>query len=278
MKIKLYTLALFAWIGLSSCEKLVTNIDPPKTEKKLVLFTFLSPEEKIRVDLSWSRPVFGSGSSSDIVYEPGAEVVLSSSEGLVDTLVFDEIKQYYYSSKGSLIKPGVTYTVSAKKGAVQVKGSTTIPVNPIPLSLVDYQRVYDPNSGTRIRIKSEWKDPGNEVYYYRTYNEFTFISDFSGDTTAYELCGKYVQNTGKEGEMLVNTCESYDNSWQGSTKTWIGAYLLTCDKAYYEYHRRRENYYGDDPFSEPFPQYSNVEGGLGVVASFRKSFKLLSLQ
>jgi hypothetical protein len=44
--------------------------------------------------------------------------------------------------------------------------------------------------------------------------------------------------------------------------------LTKGDEAYYQYHRSLFSFEGDNPFAEPVRLYSNVNGGLGVVAGF----------
>ena len=91
-----------------------------------------------------------------------------------------------------------------------------------------------------------------------------------GDSNAFSIGDKMFSDTNKDGEILSDKFEYYDYGFAGNTPTF-NAYLVNTDIHYYEYHRRRLNYFGDDPFSEPLQQYSNVKGGLGVVCSFRKT-------
>jgi len=48
-------------------------------------------------------------------------------------------------------------------------------------------------------------------------------------------------------------------------------FLALTDIHYYNYHRSVFNFDGENPFSEPSPVYSNIEGGLGVFAAFNGS-------
>jgi hypothetical protein len=50
---------------------------------------------------------------------------------------------------------------------------------------------------------------------------------------------------------------------------FLKVYLLNTCKPYYQYHKSLENYNdGENPFAEPTPIYSNIEGGLGVFAAY----------
>jgi hypothetical protein len=74
----------------------------------------------------------------------------------------------------------------------------------------------------------------------------------------------------RDGQVISDKYEYYEYDF-GGNNTGFNVYLLNTDIHYYEYHKRRLNYYGDDFFSEPVQQYSNVIGGLGVVCSYRKT-------
>jgi hypothetical protein len=56
---------------------------------------------------------------------------------------------------------------------------------------------------------------------------------------------------------------------QKADSAFLKVYLLNTDKSYYDYHRSLGNYdSGDDPFTEPSPVFSNVNGGLGIFAAY----------
>jgi hypothetical protein len=57
--------------------------------------------------------------------------------------------------------------------------------------------------------------------------------------------------------------------WSGPDSAFLRIYLLSTDKPYYDFHKSLENFsLGDSPFSEPSFLYNNVNGGLGIFASY----------
>lgn len=260
----------------SSCEKMVTNIDPPKAEKELVMFSFLSPEDTIvRVDLSYSSPVFGTSSFGETEYISNALVTIQSNTGETDTLVYQSNYQAYFANKSFVILPGLEYTIRAEYLGKVAIGKTTVPTEKIKIDTIETLKSVGQQGEGLIKIKTTWQDPGNLGMYYRAYSEQLY--DFGGGSIeAYGICSEFLSNSGKQNKKMVNTCETnYYEGGSGIKK--FNIVLLTTDNHYYEYHRRRVNYFGDDPFSEPIPQYLNVKGGIGVVASYRKELKQLSL-
>lgn len=256
-------------ISFGSCDRLVTNIDPPKAEKELVLFAFISPEAStITAELSYSSPVFGTNNLGEIDFISNAIVIISNNEGNSDTLKYDSTKKAYESQTAYKIEPGKTYKIRASYDGKIAEGITTVPNQAVAIDTIDVLKFIGPEGESKIKIKTNWDDPGNDKYYYRSYIEH--VSDTrSGEKYAYEVCSEFISNSGKEGKKMNSICESYYYDDSGSNIKSMYVYLLTTDIHYYEYNRRRVNYYGDDPFSEPVPQYMNVKGGLGVVSSYR---------
>ncbi len=260
---------LIICISFGSCDRLVTNIDPPKAEKELVLFAFISPEASaITAELSYSSPVFGTNNLGEIDFISNAIVIISNNEGNSDTLKYDSTKKSYESQTAYKIEPGKTYKIRASYDGKIAEGITTVPIQAVAIDTIDVLKFIGPEGESKIKIKTNWDDPGKDNYYYRSYIEH--VSDTrSGEKYAYEVCSEFISNSGKEGKKLNSICESYYYDDNGSNTRSMYVYLLTTDIHYYEYNRRRVNYYGDDPFSEPVPQYMNVKGGLGVVSSYR---------
>ncbi len=253
----------------SSCEKMVTNIDPPKAEKELVMFSFLSPEDTVvKVELSYSSPVFGTNSFNEIEYIKNAFVTVQSSIGEIDTLKFNSNFNSYFGNSNFKLTPGLEYTVKAEYQGKSATGKTIIPLETVKIDTIETLKSIGPQGEGLIKIKTTWQDPGSNGLYYRAYSEQLYSSGGNPEF-AYGICSEFISNAGKLNKKLVSTCETnyYDG---GSNSTSFNIVLLTTDIHYYEYHRRRVNYFGDDPFSEPIPQYLNVKGGIGVIASYRK--------
>lgn len=97
-------------------------------------------------------------------------------------------------------------------------------------------------------------------------------------------------NSGKECEEFIVTDRLFDGknyTWSGNTTRGVRTdgrnelllVLSSLSKDYYRYrHSLERNYYHNDPLTnEPFPVYSNIEGGLGVFAGYTNTYLFLPI-
>lgn len=255
-----------------SCEDLVTEVDIPDYDAKLVVQSFISPDEPyIKVTVSESIPVF-SASSSNYYPEPliDAEVYIRG-EGKDIYVPYSE-EDFMYKIKTEVLdpQPGKSYSIDVTSSdGRKVSGSCTIPnklntsleVTDVSLVSGDYSNDYDvsfkftdtPGEGDRYRVYAMatiQDSPENPPYLVQMYLEKgeTYISDENRDGSTFSFRGRIYAYYGiKKVEVM----------------------LLTTDENYYTYHKSLENNYGDDPFSEPMLVYSNIDGGLGIFSGFR---------
>lgn len=275
IKTKKYIIQLFLSmivLMIVSCEpKIVTDVEVPNVPAKLVLFGFLSPDDSgIEVEVSMSAPIFGSSINSGDLTVSNANVQISNGTLSVN-IPFNTVTQMYQVSQSLFpIVAGQTYTITASANGLSVKGSTTIPKNIIYSDKANVKLIT--NSATyeeQYIFTFSWKDEPAVKNYYRVHFEKPY-ENWGGDSAAYSLGDGMFKDENKDGTIISGQFEHTNYSGAGLPQIFY-LYLLNTDINYYEYHRRRLVYFGDDPFSEPFQQYSNVEGGLGVVSSFRKS-------
>ncbi|MCF8253669.1 MAG: DUF4249 domain-containing protein [Bacteroidia bacterium] len=266
MKRILYPILFILIIVASSCEREAT-VAVPETKPIPVLYSFLSPDSKeIRVSVTMSQPVFGNASSG--VFNQVQEAVVSISDQLGNTKIIpfssDENCFYLVQTEYPILTTN-TYTIEAKWGDYKVTGKTTVPLNNPNFDSAYAEEIGASQWGDiQYRFLVKWTDIPGETNYYRTSFEEVVWSSGFGD--------KMFSDVGKDGQVFSDKFDYY--SFSGSSaKPLINAYLINCDKVYYEYHRRRLNYFGDDPFSEPVQQYSNTIGGLGAIGSYRVSMK-----
>jgi hypothetical protein len=275
-KTQLYMILFGISVILASCEKIVTDVDIPKVDPQLALFGFISPEEQAtKVQLTISRPVFGEKRG---VYKfvTDAVVTITNDGGQSAQLFYTDSNNAYNISKWQFpIEPGRTYTITASSGKYRVKASCSVPADMVSFSDVSYQRLGGSGSDApAFRYLYKWNDlPGRQNYYRTSIESYLYGT---GGFYKQEICTQMYNDESEDGKTLGGNCEDYDYSG-GQTRT-VDFYLLNTDVHYYEYHKRRLNYYGEDPFSEPFPQYSNVEGGLGVFCSYRKTIRSIEIQ
>ncbi len=282
---KIKTISIYLFLVLlismvSSCEKEATDVKIPKANKELVMFSFLSPENKdIEVSLEYSNPIFAPYSNSSI--ETNATVTIEGSDGTKDTIPFDNNNGKYILSQNKYpIKGGISYTVTAKTNNNMVSGSTTVPANNIQIESISYKQLSNnyTENGPYYSYNCVFKDLPNTKNYYRITPETIVWYPSELRDTSYSLVGNRLFNNQNQKEEQYNlTFEDYNYN-TSSDKLAVKFHLLLTDIHYYEYHIRRLEYVGDDPFSEPTPQYSNTSNGFGVIASFRKTSPILNIK
>lgn len=263
---------------LSSCEKLVTDVDVPKVEPRMVVFGFISPEsEMTRIEVSMSRPVFGKPSNSVEVTDAVVSITNDAGQSIQLPYV-DTARAYVVWKQQYAIEPGRTYSLRVSRGTDQAKASCTVPTSVSTFSDVSARKTGAQGEGSPAYVITyRWADDAQETNYYRTVSGGS-NSDMGG-AFSYEFCSDVHDDRSYNGKTISASCEVFDY-WGGSPSSplTVSVFLLSTDFHYYEYHRRRMNYYGDDPFSEPYPQYSNVDGGLGVFCSYRESRSEIKLE
>lgn len=284
-KISLYILIIAA-LGLSSCEKIVQNVDVPVVEEQLVLFSFISPEETYtKVELTLSKPVFSNRpQTGELTFVKDATVVLKDGAGNSTTLLYvDSAEAYMVSASVFPVIPGQTYTITASGAGKSVNATCTVPSQKVDLSQTKYARTATAGSGGTVpffRYSYEWHDIPGQTNYYLVSTMYAYIYSETLPDTAYSyICeGVTFSDAGNDGGILKGVCEDYNDPWWSGPHSQVMFFLLNTDIHYYEYHRRRAGYDGGNPFSEPYEQYSNVKGGLGVFCSYRKTKTMMAVQ
>lgn len=278
---KEYYLALFSIITtLAACEKVVQDVEIPKIESQVVIFSFLSPEDEfVKVEVSRSKPVYTRSGKLGVINN--AAVTITNDGGQSAAVPFiDSLSAYVLPTTQFPIEPGRVYTVAAVVDGETVSGSCTIPNDTVGLSELTYKKLGEPSigfGGPYFKYAYKWMDPAGAQNYYRLAIEkqYSYIYDFDTIVSTQDVCNTMWTDETKQGAQLAGVCDDYD---YGTEKSMVRVYLLNTDVHYYEYHRRRLNYYGDDPFSEPFQQYNNVKGGLGVVGAYRRTSRYIKIQ
>jgi hypothetical protein len=207
-----HLLTFFLAIFLTSCDSLVTNLDPddiPNTEAKLVIGCFLSPDDDfIRVKVLTTVPVFGQINlettrgigevvtvDSMKVYKPANEditnaIVKLSTDNQQVTLQFDKTQGVYRTaSKDFRIEAGKTYklNVEAPDGR-KVSAECTVP-EPIVVSSVKLDSIIARGSilkgtdmvdaqGFAKTVDANWQDPVGRKNFYEVSGFYEYTNLF----------------------------------------------------------------------------------------------------
>lgn len=274
---------VFIAIAAVGCIEDVDDVNLPKVDPKLVVTSFISPNDSIKVKVSKSMPVNYNIVSSgwDHYYQPIPEAVVTITNALTKQsaiIPFDQESGQFVSLPSEFsIEKGQEFTLDVSTpGLTSVFAKTIVPAN-VP-ELLSYKldtintQSWDMGDGSTheshdILITGIVKDiEGEKNYYTIGITMFEEYYDSWNDTT-YEYTwyagGYSFTDKDKDGEELTFRMNIYSSS----NKSLI-MNIISSDEHYYRYHKSYYNWDSDNPFSEPSPIYSNVEGGLGVFASY----------
>ncbi len=256
-----------AGVTFFSCTEMVTDIDLPVTGPKLVVNSYLSPEDSlIIVVLSKSRPLNQVWTETDF---SKAVISLVSSQGSI-VIPYDEVIGNIFSLPVSSfpIHAGHTYTLHVSLDGFQpVHGTTTIP--PLTNTMIEYTgmtRQYDfEMEQFYYFLNFSLTDlPGQENYYYARCL-VSHLWDTAYFEELYEDRGRlFLSDKNHDGGKLYYSFRTWEEDLHS-----VKIELYTTDEAFYRFHRTYFSFTGDDPFAEPVVVYSNINGGLGAVGSYR---------
>ncbi len=286
-----WTAILAGLFIFTACVELVTDIEFPDQEPKVVVHSFISPADTAAmVLLTWSKPI-SRPDNERIRFIEDAEVQISNQDGHVAQLRFDpERKIYSVSTNAFQIQADQQYELHVTvPGHSPINASAYVPLanNSLALEKID---TMPAGWSDRIMLEYSFTDaPGERENFYApgAYRQVE-VYDWENDTIIqhqimmYVIYGdNYISNKGREGNTFLMRAETYIyNDPYGpdddpDENNQISILLLTTDEHYYMYHRSLTNYYPDDFFSEPVHIYSNIDGGLGVFAGYNRSVLII---
>jgi len=269
-----------------SCVEDVPDIDLPKTGPKLVVTSFISPNDTIKVLVTKSMPIYYNYSYS--YYEPYQEFPpvedalvtirnINSDDYMI--IPYNPIfGQYILTPSEFIIEKGGEYELKVKDVELKEVTARTVVPNNLPelLSIsIDtigtYTWDYSPSEiYYDIVISGLIKDPAGEKNFYRSLITFyqCFYDSWEDTTYCYtSITGRNLfSDIDSDGQNISFKMNFYGMNWEN-----ISIIILSTDEHYYNYHRTLFNWEGDNPFIEPTPIYSNINGGLGVFSSYLKS-------
>jgi hypothetical protein len=255
---------------------MISNVEVPPSEPKIVVTGFLSPDDdtiKIIVRKSRALYVQSQGWENQFPIVNNATVTLSDGASSV-ILPFDSQSACYKILSSSMpVIPGKTYflEVTTPEGH-KATSSCVVPerigngiVSEIEITSIDTINQY----GSAMKVSFRFRDiPGNGNFYRISAGAFINYEYFTEP---------YFQEIGFErGENFVTDKNKEDNYFNFRTHEIylydsenIALYisLMLTDENYYNYHKSIYSFEGDNPFSEPTPVFTNINGGLGVFGA-----------
>jgi hypothetical protein len=276
-------IVISASLFLFACEEVVQDIDFPQSDPVLVIHAHISPDDSmIRVVVSTNKPLFNKPPKPDMQYISNATVTVECG-GNSMILPYDYTDRDYKALSAPLqLSPGKTVTVTATAPGFDIAtGSTTIPsVRNTQLEIISTSIDSSDNGwdsyGKRVIFKLRAKDIPNTENFYRFYafqEEYDSTYGYRFNPLYPTLGNEITSDKGKDGEYLYITYESYY-----STDTCnFSLNLLTTDNVYYRYHNSIQNMQSEFFFAEPTIIISNIKGGLGVITSYLRHKKEITL-
>lgn len=251
-----------------SCER-DADIPLPKTDPKLGLFCFISPNEAIEVVLVRVNPLFGVPAGTGPDYILNAQIWISNG---VDTSVLVRMpgEDFYGEASPKLtIERGKDYWIWAEApGLPAVSASCSVPLSEAgSLKVSHYGSIQ--GSDSMFHLSVIWQDIPGQENYYRIYAEN--IDSLVGNTRisdVYQFNTLYYSDYGNNGKVLQSGIGTYSRNPTNVQSRWILANLITCETNYYRYHLSIETNVDGNPLIGPSSLYSNVEGGVGCFGAY----------
>ena len=299
------TLLVCLIFWLMGCDSLRQEVEPDRLNReaaKLVVTCFLSPQDTVlAVKVSRSQPVLGetNGFSYAGINVPDATVLLSEG-GRSATLRYDARLGYYQAAISQLpVIVGRTYTLAVQTPAGErAEASCTVPES-ITLNEIVLDSSITNDFGLTTKqyyARLRWRDPVGKPNFYQLMgdNEYTQRSRYqpSPNTpvrdTLYQLRGNWFfdngstsTDIGRDGQELVSVrgrlAMTYE--WTNGNQLinrpvgQLNAHLLHVDESYYRYYdavERQAQVLGN-PFAEPVPIPTNIQGAFGCFAGYNRS-------
>ena len=282
MKPYITPLLVFLLTMIASCERVAFDADLPPSNPKVVIFSYISPQDDtIRARIVWSRPITEPGYSWEPNWISNAEVIIRRDDDSALTLLFDpNLKQYLAPHSNGFVRTGSTYTIEVTpSGKNTVKATAKVPPLNSNLHFTRLDSTVLDNS-VRYRFRIEIVDPHGEPNYYRIIPLALVEAVWPGsepEIYTYNVDITYGQELVSLGEndgdtvLIEGSVEIYQDGYYLQNRI-IGFFvdLYSIDEHYYRFYDTYNRYEGDNPFSEPVVIYSNIDNGLGIFAAYNR--------
>lgn len=291
---------------VGGCIEDAENIKLPAP--KIVVSSFISPQDSIiEVRLRKARPFFNDTNSLEYEIIENASVFLSDGEIKVPLEFTKEIQailngfinvsSYRTLAKNIPIIGGKTYFLEVNTAdGLKISASSRVPLNK-PKLYSGYISQYIIRKDTLYQFMSWWTDPPgiSNYYYFRTITSISIegnlikrVSEINWEDS--NTIRDDIQNDGKEIKTYNSVRLSYDSFKKYNSLAYPkGFQLLNIDENFYNYYKNKDIFYSknnfpgsqvkldtsgtptlfDLPYSEPVYHFTNINGGLGIFASYQ---------
>ena len=290
---------------LASCyQEEIIKSEYPVSEPKLVVYSFLSPEsDSIFVHVTKSNNRFGDSYTISDTYVVDASVIISNEDGDTVRLVLknDQYPIYVASQDQMQVMPDKYYYLSVSaKGFATVTAETWVPQNALVWQVVKVNDILYPEDNyvvDGIEIFAKWIQPDSNNFgskiltnitteYFDSSEPYLVVFSLADDSYSISSIGAnytYYNQLPTVGYTSVETnCSTplgtfkVDSGKIYSKLNPLYLFLITTDKHLTMFNKSMltfsEIWYKHDSFLEQYrgivPEYTNIEGGLGVFGSY----------
>ncbi|WP_222165334.1 DUF4249 domain-containing protein [Edaphocola aurantiacus] len=274
MRYTVYKLIAFLSLAytMSSCRKEVTNIPLAQADDMAILQGYLNPDlDTITIALSVASGITKNKKTITQTDLEHAQVTIESN-GVVKPLQFLTnnygLVVFYLKRTELPILSGSTYTVRAKNGdKFSMEAMTTVPA---------------PDFDFSFETTGPFHSASSDIYRIKTK-----VADIRGQENFYRINIYSEMPWNNSNVAIYYVTDDHDATAEISTKIELGAYAkdsgtctLSVSNISEEYYKFAEslNTLGNtdgNPFAEPTRLYTNVQGGIGILASMRVKYKAL---
>jgi hypothetical protein len=292
------SLLLILILLCTSCEQDVSNIKPLDVSSKLVVTSFISPQDTlIKVQLQKTQPSIGKQLSEEQLMVLNATVTISDGSSTKMLDYNPKSKTYEADAKVWPIKEGTNYLLKIvdpkgykAEASCSVPTTNGIKISDFNTSFTEVKENYYAGTIHKYNAILKWQDAPEVENYYRTivYME-SMIPGPSGKEQLIQqefyfrnLSGQLFKDDKVQGKTFISEPMEYyhyKNDEYPKIKS-VFAILAVTDRNYYLFHQSIFSQYraGYNPFSEPSLIYTNIKGGLGVFAAYNQLTVKKSLQ
>lgn len=283
---------------LTGCESDVDNIDSFESKSKLVVVSYISPQDTMLVvRVQKTQPALGQQLTEEQRKVKDATVTISDGASVVALAYNAANNQYEADARTWPIAAGKTYRLKVVAPVGTAEATCTVPLTEgiaITEATAPYTLIEDyyGQSVRKYTITFKWQDAPGVTNFYRTlaFKEYT-LTDHNGEKRVYKegLYGSYdnddrqIQNDEnyQGGIMTSEPLVYHDYSSESIEKPYyINCVLVVSDKNYFLYHRalNKQEESNGNPFAEPALMYSNVKGGLGVFGGYNQLLARITVE
>ena len=281
-----YLLAFTFIILVAACQKEL-KIDIPDSEARLVLNGMLVQDSVISINVSKSQSVLNESDTLDYIENADVEVFENGSS--LGKLQHSSLG--WYKLLNSSVKAGTEYRfVVSISGRNIVESTTEVPFSESTITTsttLSNNQWGDKEYLLNIKIN----DKANSVNYYSFETRLRFWSSYTDSDTGELLTDDFLAESYFYSEdpaiissRNISEIAISDNFFDGRSYNFTGQFRVhyygpdsmriytdfkEISKSYYLYLSSLSLYYDaqENPLAEPVQIYTNVKGGLGLVAS-----------